>query len=504
MNLSAVAIRMFACSKRIVNTGMGAPARWAIVLLAIVLFSWESNGKYGREPTPPLPDTDILLARDPDAGPYAPEQVHVSYAGPGSVAVSWTTWPVVRPSEGTSLGRDLSMLDVPDSHMHVQSDRKKRRRTSCDDMLEMDLGSSIQWGYASGELTHEEHGAFSCYSTVAYDSGAIHRVKIGIEGGPLSPSATIFYRVGDAKQDVWSEELSFETAPLAGHFPYRLGLVGDLGQTKHSIQTLEHLSANQPDSVVLVGDLSYADGYQPRWDTWARLVTDHTSRLVYMFLPGNHEIEPSKDKYGTVDFLAYMKRFEMPFEHSGSPSPLYYSYDVAGAHVVMLCSYSDYEEGSEQYEWLVKDLAKVSRTTTPWVLVGMHAPWYNSNHNHNGEGERMRKAMEPILYQHGVNFVISGHVHAYERSHPVHDFRRDGCGPMYINVGDGGNREGLDHDYYSKPDWSAVRDPSYGHGVLDLIDEKTARFSWFRNSDGLAEASDVVEIKRTNYNCGRD
>ena len=479
-------------------------ARSAGVLLAgtfLCLSFSGSHAKYGREPASPLPETHSLLSRAQDAGPYAPEQVHVSYAGPGSITVAWTTWPLVgTPPDRAFSRRDLSMVEGSDAHLHTQSNgKKKRKRTSCDDMLDsMDLDSSIRWGYTSGELDRKEQGAWSCYSTIAYNSPALHRVNIGIEGGPLAPSATIFYRVGDAKQDVWSEEFSFETAPLAGHFPYRLGLVGDLGQTKHSVQTLEHLSANRPDSVVLVGDLSYADGYQPRWDTWARLVSAQTSRLVYMFLPGNHEIEASKDKYGTVDFLAYTKRFKMPFEHSGSSSPLYYSYDVAGAHILMLCSYCDYEEGSEQYDWLVKDLAKVSRTTTPWVLVGMHAPWYNTNHNHYGEGERMRRAMEPILYQHGVNIVVSGHVHAYERSHPVHDFQKDECGPMYINVGDGGNREGLDHDYYSKRDWSAVREPSYGHGVLDLIDETTAQFSWFRNRDGLAEASDVVEIKRTD------
>lgn len=44
----------------------------------------------------------------------------------------------------------------------------------------------------------------------------------------------------------------------------RLGLIGDLGQTENSAQTLDHLTASNPDSVINVGDLSYADGYQPR------------------------------------------------------------------------------------------------------------------------------------------------------------------------------------------------------------------------------------------------
>ena len=44
----------------------------------------------------------------------------------------------------------------------------------------------------------------------------------------------------------------------------RLGLIGDLGQTGNSAETLEHLTASDPGSVINVGDLSYADGYQPR------------------------------------------------------------------------------------------------------------------------------------------------------------------------------------------------------------------------------------------------
>jgi len=154
---------------------------------------------------------------------------------------------------------------------------------------------------------------------------------------------------------------------------------------------------------------------------------------------------------------------------------------------------------SEQYAWLVKDLMRVNRRDTPWIIVGMHAPWYNSNHNHYGEGEKMRQAMEPLLYEHGVDFIISGHVHAYERSEHVYDFDLDECGPMFINIGDGGNREGLDFDYYKQPDWSAVREPSFGHGILDLLDETHARFTWHRNQDG-AQVADSVAITR-DPNC---
>jgi hypothetical protein len=53
--------------------------------------------------------------------------------------------------------------------------------------------------------------------------------------------------------------------------PYRLGIVGDLGQTDNSATTLEHLAASKPDVFVLPGDFSYADGEHDRWAALAAL-----------------------------------------------------------------------------------------------------------------------------------------------------------------------------------------------------------------------------------------
>lgn len=435
----------------------------------------------------------------------------MSYAGPGAVTITWVTWPqedlsLVGESIGTAAdgvlyaveaSRKLRMSDRLEKHHH-------KHESVCDKIRAMGLEPTVQWGYTT-EYEHTVTGDVGCYSTTAYDSGALQHATIGAgKDGPLTPSSIIYYRVGDPSIGEWSEQHQFTMAPEvgAGSLPYRLGLIGDLGQTAHSVSTLDHVNANNPDSVMLVGDLSYADGYHPRWDSWGRLVSEHTSRLVWMYTEGNHEIEAANDEE-TPNFLAYMTRFNMPYEHSGSESPLYYSYDVAGAHIIMLGSYAPYEEDSDQYAWLTKDLARVDRSRTPWIIVGMHAPWYNSNHNHQGEGEKMRRVMEPVLYEHGVDFVVSGHVHAYERSEHVYNYEQDPCGPIYLNVGDGGNREGLDFDYYKQPEWSALREPSYGHGTLDLLDSTKARFTWHRNQDGIARSADSLLVTR-DPNCRKD
>ena len=107
----------------------------------------------------------------------------------------------------------------------------------------------------------------------------------------------------------------------------------------------------------------------------------------------------------------------MPFEESGSTTNLYYSFDVAGVHVIMLGSYTDFDFESPQYKWLEADLRKVDRKVTPWTVVLIHAPWYNSNTAHQGEKESddMKKSMEVLLFLARVDIVFAGHVHAYER-----------------------------------------------------------------------------------------
>lgn len=186
-----------------------------------------------------------------------------------------------------------------------------------------------------------------------------------------------------------------------------------MGQTGWTKSTLQHINASDYDVLILPGDLSYADYWQPLWDSFGRLVEPLASQRPWMVTEGNHEIE-------TVPlivnpFRAYNARWRMPFEQSGSTSNLYYSFDVHGVHIVMLGSYTYFDRQSDQYKWLQADLAKVDRKKTPWLFAVIHAPWYNSNTAHQGEGDDMKKAMEELLYNARTDVIFAGHVHAYER-----------------------------------------------------------------------------------------
>lgn len=149
-----------------------------------------------------------------------------------------------------------------------------------------------------------------------------------------------------------------------------------------------------------------------RWDSFGRLIQSSAARVPWQVIEGNHEEEVVTDELG---FLAYNTRFHTQSASSGTS--LYYSYEVAGLHVIMLGCYTDFDRHSKQYKWLKQDLANVDRSRTPWLLVGMHAPWYNSNVAHQGEVESMRSSMETLLFENGVDAVFAGNVAVLHLDH---------------------------------------------------------------------------------------
>ena len=301
---------------------------------------------------------------------------------------------------------------------------------------------------------------------------------------------------------------------------FTLGVVGDLGQTEHSATTVEHLMRCDHAAVLLVGDLSYADKENARWDSWRDFVQPYFDHEPLLSLPGNHEIET--DVAGE-SFRPYAHRFQM-MPHCGAgagggcgggylrrndatgddwSANMWFSVDIGSAHILHISSYHDTQVTSEQYEWILQDLKTVDRAKTPWLLVNMHAPWYNSNVAHQEEIESLgpKHDLEHLLFRFGVNIVFAGHVHAYERNHPTYKDHRHPRGPTYINIGDGGNREGIYDRWLPGPDgeptpeWSAFRAGSYGHGLIQFFNATHAEWTWHRNQDPHWEVKDSTVIE---------
>jgi hypothetical protein len=144
-------------------------------------------------------------------------------------------------------------------------------------------------------------------------------------------------------------------------------------------------------------------------------------------------------------------------------------------------------------DWLTKDLATVDRSKTPWVVAVFHQPYVNSNKKHsmNTEGAPMQKAVEDVMYQYQVDLVFSGHVHAYERSNQVYQYKVTPGAPYYITIGDGGNAEGLAEEWIEpQPAWSSFRQASYGFGELRVVNSTSMVWRWHQNQDLLPVIAD--------------
>ncbi|KAM0937223.1 putative Acid phosphatase [Dioscorea sansibarensis] len=364
--------------------------------------------------------------------------------------------------------------------------------------------NTVLYGTSEDNFEFHAEGKLTQYTYYNYTSGFIHHCTLR----NLKFSTKYYYKVGigNTTRQFW-----FTTPPEVGpDVPYTFGLIGDLGQSYDSNSTLSHYESNpiRGETVLFVGDLSYADNYpnhdNVRWDTWGRFVERSVAYQPWIWTAGNHEIDFAPEIGETKPFKPFRHRYTVPYKASGSTAPFWYSIKRASTHIIVLSSYSAYGKYTPQYKWLEAEFPKVNRSETPWLIVLMHSPWYNSYNYHYMEGETMRVMYEPWFVQNKVDVVFAGHVHAYERSHRISNVAYnivngectpvdDHSAPVYITIGDGGNLEGLATNMtYPQPKYSAYREASFGHAVFSIKNRTHAYYEWHRNHDGDAVVADSM------------
>jgi 3',5'-cyclic AMP phosphodiesterase CpdA len=154
-------------------------------------------------------------------------------------------------------------------------------------------------------------------------------------------------------------------------------------------------------TVFTVGDNAYESGrareYRRCYDpTWGR----HKARTRPA--PGNHDYRSS----GGAPYYDYFG------QKAGPAGRGYYSYDLGAWHVISLNSNIAAEAGSRQYEWLRKDLAA---NPSECAVAYWHHPVFNSGDT--GNDPKMAEIWK-LLDESGVDVVLAGHAHSYERFAP--------------------------------------------------------------------------------------
>ena len=232
---------------------------------------------------------------------------------------------------------------------------------------------------------------------------------------------------------------------------------GDIGdcRTPGDEQTASILDS-EAGTILALGDVVYPDGSDADFarcfaPSWGR----HKTRIRPV--PGNHE-------YHTPDAAGYFNYFGAV---AGDRGRGWYSFDVGGWHIVALNSNVAIGRGSPQLAWLQSDLAASRATCT---LAYWHHPRFSS-HNSLARFEPWWE----LLYEHGVDLVLNGHDHHYERfaQQSPSGERDDARGIRQFVVGTGGS-------FLHRPRFTAKNsEAGQGHlkGVLRLV-LRDADYSW--------------------------
>lgn len=305
---------------------------------------------------------------------------------------------------------------------------------------------------------------------------------------PLAPNATYSYTIG-------ARNFSLATPPAQGS-TFRVALLGDMGTTREAGATVQTLQAEAPGLVLHVGDISYAGGDPVVWKTWFDLVEPVASRVPWVPALGNHEgdvLGVATDEAALVD-PSEQAHYRQRFPTSGEK--FWYSFDWGGVHFVALDTFSALTMPPEELAWLEQDLAAAK--DADWIVAYLHEPPYSSNAAH-GSSPRAHAAFADILEKGGVSLVVSGHDHAYERTHVLRggevvsaeNRTLRGTGTTYV-VSGGAGAPLYKTFVEPPPTWSASRSALHHVLLLEVGPEALRARVVPTTGDGFADAFEIL------------
>lgn len=199
-----------------------------------------------------------------------------------------------------------------------------------------------------------------------------------------------------------SHTVAWQPLPTAGQ-ELHLALAGDVGHTGSRLDataaSVDRVDARQPfDGLVLLGDNVYREGDPDRLpDTVFRPFAGVLAHAPLYAVLGNHDV---MDGHGDAQVEALGMPGRWWARHLGD--------------VLLVGLDSNTPDDPDQRAWLADTLAGA---TEPWRIVLLHHPPYSSGLH--GSSLAARRAFSPLFERYGVQLVVSGHEHDYQRSRPI-------------------------------------------------------------------------------------
>lgn len=321
-------------------------------------------------------------------------------------------------------------------------------------------GLIVRWRTDVATSSRVSVGTSPASLSAAFDDATV-TTEHAIQVSGLTPDSLYYYSVGTSTSTLASgSEYAFYTPPALGIAqPTRIWVLGDSGTANATAAAVRngytgYAAGRYTDVWLMLGDDAYNSGTDAEFQAGVfNMYPGYLRQSVLWSAIGNHETAQSTSPLLTIP---YFQIFNLPMaaEAGGVPSGTekYYSFDYGRIHFIALDSMTSSRlPGSAMLTWLQADLAA---TTQDWILAFWHHPPYTKgSHNSDSEAEliEMRGNVLPILEAGGVDLVLCGHSHSYERSFLINGHY--GLSTTFnsaMKLNPGGGREGVD-GAYTKP-----------------------------------------------------
>jgi len=265
------------------------------------------------------------------------------------------------------------------------------------------------------------------------------------------------------------------------------------------------------------GDLCYANLSQDRVRTWADWFENNSRSARFrpwMPAAGNHENELGN---GPIGYGAYQAYFALPDSDSDQQlRGLWYAFTAGSVRVISLAnddvcyqdggnSYVRGYSGGAQKRWLEQELERTrSNHGVDWIVVCMHQTAVSTGERTNGADLGIRENWLPLFDRFGVDLVVCGHEHHYERSHAIRgtlptdtltpnpvdtqpDHIDTSKGTVHLVIGGGGTSIPSNRMFFAEPRCQVLMsvgevNPATRHKTPHYIQE-TAPWSVFRDHE---------------------
>jgi len=182
-----------------------------------------------------------------------------------------------------------------------------------------------------------------------------------------------------------------------------MAAAGDWGCSDNTEKTVQNVRNLNPKLLLALGDFSY-DKTSTCWLSVMKPIESITKISI-----GNHEDSDTL-------LNSYLNQFRL--------SKQYYSFDTNNVHVLIMSTEEEFEPNSDQYNFVVNDLRNAANNPDiKWIIVNMHNPFYSSPNECEASGcegdKDFRESFHPLFDKYGVDLVLEGHVHNYQRSFPL-------------------------------------------------------------------------------------